>query len=77
METAKLLDTADGQHVVLPASLHLSGNKVFVKKVGNALVLLNKDNSWQTLFDSLDLFTEDFMKDREQPPIETRETLFE
>ena len=48
-----------------------------VEKVGNAIVLISKDNPWQSLFDSLKLFSEDFMETREQPRLETREDLFE
>lgn len=35
------------------------------------------NNSWQSLLDSLDRFSDDFMETRKQPPIQTRENLFE
>lgn len=34
-----------------------------------------KENPWQALFDSLSLFSEDFMETREQPIMEIREAL--
>ena len=77
MEIAKLLTNENGQIVVLPASFHLNGTEVYIKKIGDAIILLNKDNPWQSLFDSLDQFTDDFMETREQPPLDNRESLFE
>ncbi len=77
METAKLLTNENGQIVVLPATFHLSGTEVYIKKIGDAIILLNKENPWQSLFDSLDQFTDDFMETREQPPLDNRESLFE
>lgn len=77
MEIAKLLTNEDGQIVVLPAAFHLDGTEVYIKKVGNAIVLLNKDNPWQSLIESLDQFTDDFMATHEQPPFDQRENLFE
>ncbi len=50
-------------------------SEVYIKKVGNAVVLISKDNPWQTLFDSLNLFSDDFMPTREQPLLDRRETL--
>jgi len=77
METAKLLTNEDGQIVVLPAAFHLNGTEVYIKRVGNAIVLLNKDNPWQTLIESLEQFSDDFMETREQPPLNDRESPFE
>lgn len=77
METAKLLTNEQGQIVILPAEFHLDGTEVYIKRVGNAIILLNKDNPWQSLFDSLDQFTDDFMDTHDQPPLDSRENLFE
>ena len=35
--------------------------------------LIAKDNPWQSLFESLDRFSEDFMTTRDQPPLDVRE----
>jgi antitoxin VapB len=73
MNTAKLTTDGINQVVILPEDFQLSGTEVYIKKVGNAIVLLSKDNPWQTLFDSLDQFSDDFMTDRNQPVMQTRE----
>jgi antitoxin VapB len=45
-----------------------------MKKIGSIIVLISKENPWKALFDSLSIFSEDFMESREQPVLETRET---
>jgi antitoxin VapB len=62
------------QVVVLPDNIQLAGSEVYVKKVGNVVVLISTENLWQLLFDSLDQFSDDFMKERTQPPLASRET---
>ncbi len=77
METAKLFVNGRSQAVRLPKSFRFEGNKVFIKKIGNAIVLLPYHEPWQILFDSLDLFTDDFMSTRNQPQQAKREGIFE
>jgi antitoxin VapB len=73
MDTAKLLKNSNEQTLVLPEEYQFSGDEVYLKKIGNVLILIPKDNPWQSLFESLNLFSEDFMKSREQPDLEIRE----
>ena len=77
METAKLFQNGRSQAVRLPKHLRFQGDRVFVKRMGNAVVLLPYNDSWQSLFESIDQFSDDFMDDREQPPQQQRESLFE
>lgn len=75
METAKLLSIGENQSVILPKEFQFQGSEVYIKKIGSAIVLIPKDNPWQAMFDSLSLFSEDFMEKREQPNLEIREEL--
>ena len=77
METAKLFWNGRSQAVRLPRHFRFQGDRVFVKRMGNAVVLLPYHDSWQALFESIDQFSDDFMDDREQPPQQQRESLFE
>lgn len=78
METARLFKNGRSQAVRLPKEFRFDGDTVYVKRVGNAVVLLPYDDSWGGLFESLGGFSEDFMEDREQPVgEEERESLFE
>lgn len=67
MVTAKLFQNGKSQAVRLPKAYRFAGDKVIVKRVGDAVVLLPFNNPWSVLIDSLDQFTDDFMADRAQP----------
>lgn len=78
METAKLFQNGQSQAVRLPKKYRFDGDKVIIKRVGNAVVLLPYEESWETLFDSLEQFSDDFLEeDRQQPEFQERETIFE
>lgn len=77
METARLFKNGQSQAVRLPKDFRFEGEKVFIKRVGNAVVLIPYQAPWETLFDSLDQFSDDFMQEeREQPASQDRESLF-
>lgn len=63
METAKLFQNGKSQVVRLPKEYRFTGDKVFIKRVGNAVVLLAYQDSWETLFERLEKFSDDFMNE--------------
>lgn len=67
MKTAKLFQNGQSQAVRLPKEFRFKGDEVYIKKMGNAVVLIPIKNSWQSLFESLHKFSDDFMNSREQP----------
>ncbi len=74
MNTAKLFQNGRSQAVRLPKDFRFDGDEVFVHKVGNAVVLLPIRHSWDTLFQSLDKFSDDFMREgRQQPTVQKRD----
>lgn len=77
MNTVKLSNNNEHQFVDLPQSYQIEGEEAYIKKVGNVVLLIPKDNPRQTLFSSLELFSDDFMDQREQPSQPEREELFE
>ena len=77
MKTAKLFQNGQSQAVRLPKEFRFEGASVFIQKMGDAVVLLPYQTPWQSLFDSLALFSDDFMQERHQPPPQTRESLFD
>lgn len=76
MKRAKLFQTGRGQVVRLPEEFHFDGTEVYVKHVGKAVVLLPVEGAWDSLVQSLDVFTDDYMTQRNQPPEQRREDLF-
>lgn len=77
MKTAKLFKNGQSQAIRLPKEFRFTGEHVFIKRMGNAVVLIPENAPWQSLLSSLTLFSPDFMDGRSQPPIQTRENLFE
>jgi len=76
METAKLFKNGKSQAVRLPKEFRFGSDRVYIKRVGDAVILLPYQTPWKTLLDSLSLFSDDFMTEREQPPIQDREDAF-
>lgn len=77
METAKLFRNGRSQAVRLPKEFRFEGEKVYVKRMGNAVVLLPYKEPWRVLFESLNRFSDDYMEERGQPVGQERESLFE
>jgi antitoxin VapB len=75
MKTAKLFKNGKSQAVRLPKEFRFASDEVFIKRLGSAVVLLPKTESWDTLIESLEKFSPDFMNEREQPPVQRREIL--
>jgi antitoxin VapB len=77
LKTAKLFKNGQSQAVRLPKEFRFEGTQVFIKRIGNAILLLPEQDSWQMLFDSLGLFSDDFMESRDQPEQQVREETFQ
>ena len=76
METAKIFENGRSQAVRLPKKFRFTGEEVFVQRVGHVVVLLPKEEAWQTFLDGLNSFTDDFLENgREQETFTKRETL--
>ncbi len=76
MKTAKLFQNGQSQAVRLPKEFRLPGESVYIKKQGNAVVLIPQTSSRDCLFESLDKFSEDYMSDRDQPAHQERDAAF-
>ena len=77
MKTAKLFLNGQSQAVRLPKEFRFKGKEVFIKRLGNAIILLPKDYSWDSWFENLNNFSEDFMETRDQLVLEVRENIFD
>jgi len=75
MTTAKLFKNGHSQAVRLPREFAFDGTEVYIRRVGRGVVLMPKDDPWATFEAALDLFTDDFMDERVQPPHDSREEL--
>ncbi len=59
---ARLFANGQSQAVRLPKEYRFEGDRVHIARMGNAVVLLPWNEPWQTLFDSLDQFSEEFTR---------------
>lgn len=72
MKTAKIFRNGQSQAVRLPKEFRFKDDNVFIKKAGNVVVLIPKSNSWDSLVNSLNKFSDDFMTKRSQPKVQLR-----
>jgi antitoxin VapB len=73
MKTAKIFNNGQSQAVRLPKEFRFDDTEVFIKKSGNIVHLIPRNNSWDSLLGSLKKFSSDFMSHRVQPELEKRE----
>ena len=68
MREAKLFKALNGQSqaVRLPKEFRLPGKSVYIRRLGPIVMLIPKEQSWESLEDACDKFTQDFMSSRDQ-----------
>lgn len=67
MNTAKVFKTGRSQAVRLPKEFRFKEDEVGINRVGDLVVLFPRRKGWEVLAKGLDAFTDDFMKNRNQP----------
>ncbi len=72
LQTAKIFANGRSQAVRLPKEFRFDGEEVFIKRVGEMVVLIPYHAPWQSLIDSLDQFSDDYMDTRDQPEDEQK-----
>lgn len=75
MQTAKLFINGRSQAVRLPKDFRFEGDEVFIKRVGDAVVLLPRKEGWSTLEQALGAFEPGFVMERYQPENQKRENI--
>jgi antitoxin VapB len=77
METTRLFYSGNSQAVRLPREFRFAEDRVYIKRLGNAVVLLPFGDPWRSLLDGVALFSDDFMATRTQGEAEARAQAFE
>lgn len=75
MKKAKLFQNGQSQAVRLPKEFRFKGKEVFARKMGDGVLLLPADSPWEIFRQSLNLFSTDFLSERNQPVQQKREYL--
>ncbi len=76
METAKIFANGGSQAVRLPKNCRFDGDEVLVNRIGNVVILMQKNDSWSSMMTALEMFTDDYLKEPiEDLPLQEREGL--
>ena len=79
ISTAKLFKNGQSQAVRLPKEYRFNDdNEVYIKKINGVVMLIPKNNNksiWDSIFNSLEHISTDFMQERTEP-IQERKELF-
>ena len=63
MMTAKVFKNGRSQAIRLPKECRFSSDEVVVNKIGDIVILLPKQNKWDSFMRAVDMFSDDFMAD--------------
>jgi antitoxin VapB len=61
------------QDIKIPGKYKIDDDKVYLKKTGNVIYIIPYHKAWESMFDSVNNFSDDFMDEREQPANQHRE----
>jgi antitoxin VapB len=76
MQSAKLFINGRSQAVRLPKEYQFSGTDVLIQKVGDAVILIPHEKSWEIFLHGLNSFSDDFFEEgRDQGETQNRESL--
>ena len=63
MMTAKVFENGRSQAIRLPKECRFTSDEVMVNKIGDIVILLPKQNKWESFMRAIDMFSDDFMAD--------------
>ncbi|MBS3966184.1 MAG: antitoxin [Truepera sp.] len=70
MKTAKLFRNGHSQAVRLPKEFRFEGDKVYIRKEGDEVILTPYHDRWDRFRKSLEMFSDDIFADGRQQPTE-------
>lgn len=75
MEKAKLFKNGSSQAVRLPKEFRFTGSEVYIRKMGDMVVLIPQKSAWKDWLSNLSECSDDFMIERNQPEAQERDPL--
>ncbi len=76
MTTGKVFMTGRSQAVRLPKEYRFDVDEVIINKIGDVLIMVPKDKVRSTFLSSIDQFTDDFMENGRNEPMQQERDLF-
>jgi antitoxin VapB len=77
VDTAKLFANGQSQAVRLPKAYRFKGDRVYVRRMGDGVLLLPYQAGWALLREGAAQFSDDFMQTRNQPRQQARDVDFD
>ena len=72
MTTAKVFMNGRSQAIRLPKEFRVQGDEVFLKRTTEGFLVVERD-PWDVFAEGCRELSEDFLAERRQPPLETRD----
>ncbi|MBL7646477.1 MAG: antitoxin [Candidatus Hydrogenedentes bacterium] len=76
MQKAKIFPNGRSQAIRLPKDFRFDGEEVYISKLNGIVMLFPVTGGWDTLLASLDMFSDDFMVEREAPEADQEREAF-
>lgn len=76
MTTGKVFMTGRSQAVRLPKEYRFDVDEVIINKIGDVLMMVPKDKVRSTFLSSIDQFTDDFMENGRNEPMQQERDFF-
>ncbi len=73
--TAKVFMNGRSQAIRLPKEFRFDTDEVYIRKVGDEVIITATRPAWDTFFDQRTAFDDDFLPDREDIPPQERESI--
>ena len=67
MEKAEVIKIDGAQLVQLPKDFNIQGDEILIRRRGNVITLMTKEEAWKILDEALNGFTDDFMPNGREP----------
>jgi len=72
-EAIDIKNIKGSQAIKIPKRMEIDDDKVYLKKVGNAIYIIPFHSPWQNLIESIDSFTPDFMEVRDDDHLKSQQ----
>ena len=73
-QTAKIFTNGNSQAVRLPKEFRFDSSEVYIRKVGDEVVISAKSSSWEDFFNTKSSFGDDFLVERDNEFPQERES---
>lgn len=75
VDTAKIFENGRSQAVRLPKEYRFDEDEVYIARVGEVVLLMKKTDKWDSFMKAIDMFSDDYMEDYDNAPVQEREEL--